>query len=239
VSLAAAADDVGVLSDEARSELASGGLLDGEQLHPRLVSVARAIAQPSIRLHLEHTSSGSSCEGWFTESLAVLITRDRVDDPVGTVSGLPRGLVPAALARIVRLGPRRRPKVTDPIEIDAGLVEALLSSGGAFTASQIEGLIDPSEELVAAWLEVLARMSEEVRARWRLGVWWNSPSERPTARLIEVVDTDGGPFLLTRRPRSSRGARRYELRPATSTQLWRLLCALLPLAEEVPEPLSS
>lgn len=239
VSLAAAADDIDAVPDEARSELALGGLLKGEQLHPRLRPVAETLARPSIRLHLDYPSSGRDCDGWFTASLAVFITRDRTDEQLGTVSGLPLGLVPAALARLVRLGPRPRPKVTDPIELDAGLVEALLSPGGGFTASQIEALIEPSEEVMAAWLEVLAAMSEAIRGRWRLGLWWNSPSERPVARLIEVVDTDRGLFLLTRRPRGPRRTRRYELRPVSPTQVWRLLCALLPPAEEIAEPLSS
>jgi len=237
-ALAEAAGGMEVLSAPARSELASGGLLQEGDLHPRLVSIARALARPLVRLRLDQVASGGpDCDGWFDASLAVLITRSRAKETPGTVAALPRALVPATIARAVGLGPRPRPKVVDPAEMDAGLVEVLLASGEAFDEDQVEGLVDPADDLDPAWIEVLTTLSRGIRARWRVGVWWNSAIEQPQARSLEIVDSDAGLLLITMRPRSPRGARRFELRPLSPTQVWRLLCALVPPPDQVSEPL--
>lgn len=239
VALAQAAGGTEALSARARSELATGGLLQEADLHPRLVPIARALARPLVRLRLDQVSGGSSCDGWFDPALAVLITRSRAGEAPGTVAALPRALVPATIARAVGLGPRSRPKVVDPAEMDAGLVEALLASGEGFDEDQVEGLVDPADDLDPAWIEVLAMLSAGIRARWRVGVWWNSSTEQPEARFLEIVDSDSGLFLITMRPRGARGTRRFELRPLSSTQVWRLLCALVPPLDQVSEPLNS
>ena len=227
------------LSAAQRSELSEGGFFADGGLHPLIASVARTLGRPLIRLKLEHLGTAApSCDGWFDERLAVLLARESAVRSESSASVLPRSLVPAYLARTVNLGPRTRPKVADPIELDAALVEALLASGEAFTPRQIEALMPSVDDALPAWLDVLAVLSGGINGRWRVGVWWNSPTEQPRARLLEVVDSEVGLFLLVPRPRRSGGLRRLQLRPVTPTHIWRLLCTLVPPVDEVSEPLS-
>lgn len=235
VALAQATRGLDPLSVEARAELSSGGLLESGGLHRRLMPVAETIGRSLVRLRLDDLlSRGSGCEGWIDASLAVLVESNHPQRVAGNVVVAPRAFVPATLARAVHLGPRTRSKVGEPLELDAGLLEALLTAGGALDADQIAGLLDPGEPV---WLETLAALSRGIRGRWRAGVWWNSSTEQPSARLIEIVDSDSGLFLVTTRPRGAMGTRRIELRPVSSRQVWRLLCALVPPADQVTEPL--
>ena len=220
------------------SDLPTTGLLDGGQVHPRLVPVVELAARPLARLVLD-VASGSPvhCQGWVGESHSLLLAAPNGAEEVFDGTFLSRSLLTSQLARFVALGPRPRGKVTEPIEMDLGLLEALLGGGGGLAPDQLEMLIDPSDEVVPAWLEVLALLSTAVRSRWRVGIWWNSHEESPAARSLEVIDSAAGLFLVSHVARGPRPFARVRLLPVTPTQVWRLLSVMLPAPEEVAGPL--
>lgn len=219
-------------------ELASAGLLEAGAVHPRLVPVVETAERPLVRLTLD-VASGSPvhAEGWVGKNHALVLAARSGLEKVYDATFLSRSLLPAQLARLVALGPRPRGKVTDPVEIDHGLLEALIGGFETLSPSQLEMLVDPQDEVVPAWVEVLSLLSAGPRARWRVGVWWNSLDESPAARALEIVDTDVGLFFVSHVSRGGRRFARVRLRPVTPTQVWRLLCALVPPPDEVAEPL--
>ncbi|MDP9066790.1 MAG: hypothetical protein M3N53_00390 [Actinomycetota bacterium] len=229
------------LSPDALDRLSRAGLVQRDGLHPTLAAIASTASRPLVRLNLDRAAPGRNvhCEGWIDARFALLLSGPAVDAPVFETAFLSRSLLAAQLARMLQLAPRARPKVTDPLEVDHGLLEALVAPGEAFSVSQLEVLIDPRDEPLPAWLEVLATLSTGVNARWRLGVWWNSFEEAPRARSMEVLDSEAGLFFVAHVPRGARRYRRVQLRPVTSSQVWRLLTALVPRPEEVSEPLST
>lgn len=222
------------------TDLRSAGLLEGERVHPRLIPVVETAATPLVRLVLDVSGQSRSpihCQGWVGEDHTLLLVAGSGREQIFEATFLSRSLLTSQLARFVGLGPRPRGKVADPVETDLGLLEAVLGGSESLTPSQLEMLIDPSDELVPAWVEVLALLSGDHRARWRVGVWWNSAEESPAARSLEIIDSDVGLFLVTHVAPGPRRFARVRVRPVTPTQLWRLLCALVPRPEEVAEPL--
>lgn len=218
--------------------LRDAGLLEAGRLHPKLVPLAETAARPLCRLTLDVSAKTSlHLDGWIGARFALLLAGPTAATSVFDATFLSRSLLTAQLARSVGLGPRPRAKVIEAVEIDQGLLEALLGSGEPFTASQLERLVEPSEEVLPAWLEVLSDVSARMKARWRLGVWWNSFEESPEARSLEMIDSEIGLFYVSHAGRGGRKYPRVRLRPLTPSQVWRLLCALLPGPEEVAEPL--
>lgn len=219
-------------------ELSDGGIVADGALHPQLVTLARCVAAPGVRLRLERSSDPSfHTDGWLDDRLAVLF-RMQSGATAGDVVAIPRGMVPFRLARLVELGPRPRVKVVDPVELDEGLLETLLAAGAGLTGSQISTLLGRDDEVIPEWMGILVRLSEGRATRWRVGAWWNTTEESPVARSLEVADSEAGSFLIVRRRREGRRYRRAALYPLTSTQIWRLLCALVPAPAEVSEPLT-
>lgn len=219
--------------------LVSAGLLQDGLLHPRLVPLAQTAARPQVRLIVDVAANRPlHCDGWVGETFALLLAARSATEELFEATFLSRSLLTAQLGRFIGVSPRPRAKVVEPVEIDRGLLEVILGPGDRLTAPQLEMLIDPDDHMLPAWLEVLSILSGGVRARWRAGVWWNSHQESPEARSLEVIDSEAGLFLVSHLPRGDRRYRRVLLRPITPSQVWRLLCALLPSPQEVAEPLS-
>lgn len=231
--------DISALDSDTAAELVEGHVVVDGLLDPRLRPVAACLGSPSIRLSLDTTGRGSlHVDGWVDHRVAVL-ARSRL--PAGTeaadVAALPRRMLAFQLARLLELGPRRPVKVRDPVEIDEGLLEALLVPGEGLSAAQVQSLLSEVDEVIPEWLSVLAQLSHAPSARWRAGAWWNSAHESPKARMLEVVEGDAGSFMITRGRRPDRPYRRATLRPLTSTMIWRLVCALAPRPQDVMGPL--
>ena len=220
------------------AELSSAGLLQHGSVHPRLVPVVETAGKPLVRLVLDVASdSPVHCQGWVGDSGTLLLVARSGSDEVYDATFLSCSLLSAQLARLVGLGPRVSDKVADPIELDLGLLEALLSGSDKLSPLQVEVLLDPTEDVVPAWVEVLSVLSAGAAVRWRVGVWWNSHDESPAARSMEVIDSGAGLFLVSQVARGPRRFARVRLHPVTPTQVWRLLCALVPRSTEVAEPL--
>lgn len=228
--------DASSLDMSVRDELERGGIITVGVLHDRLVPLARCVAVPRVRMTLDRVSGGAfHVDGWLDDRLAVLM-RSVHGAETGDVVAIPRGMVSFRLAALVGLGPRPRVKVTDPVEVDEALLEALVAAGPGLTATQIASLLQNSEDMIPEWLSLLSALSQHDVSRWRAGTWWNSTEEAPAARALEVVESEPGSFVVLPRPRSDR-FRRVALRPLTATQMWRLLCALIPSPQEVARPL--
>lgn len=229
--------DLSAVEPELLEELVSGGVVTEGALHPRLLPLARCVAAPCARLRLEQSSAPAShTDVWLDGRLGVMM-RLPATAAAGDVVAVPRGMVAFRLARLIDLGPRPRVKVADPVELDAGLLEALLAPGPGLSASQIASLSPERVDLIPEWLALLSAVSEASATRWHAGAWWNSAEERPTARSLEVVESEAGSFLIVPRPRARGTYRRVSLYPLTSTEIWRLLCALVPSPEEIAKPL--
>lgn len=223
----------------AASQLSSAGLLEGGRVPTRLIPVVETASRPLARVVLD-VASGSPLhvQGWVGETHALLLVARGGEGDVFDASFLSRSLFPSQLARFVDLGPRPRGKVVDPVELDLGLLEALVGGSESVTPDRLEMLVDPSDELVPAWVEVLSLLSEGTRSRWRVGLWWNSHDESPAARSMEIIDSKAGLFLVSHVARGPRRFARVRLHPVAPTQVWRLLSVLLPPPGEVAEPLA-
>lgn len=237
-AIARLASDAGEPEGATVEELRGGGIVVGDALHPRLVRFARCVALPSARLTAEYSGARIwAIDAWLDDDLAVLWRRPAASDGAGDAVVAPRGMIGLKLAQLIELGPRPRVKVDDPLEVDEGLVEALLGADEAWRGAAIESMLLEGDEVLPEWLEVLTDLSGQPKRRWRMGAWWNSTEESPEARSLEVVEADPGSFLLTRRRDPDRRYRRLRLDPLTSTQIWRLLCALVPTREQIDRPL--
>lgn len=224
---------------EAEAELDSGGLMSDGGLDDRLLPLAKVTGEPFVRVSLEHAVAArrTRMEGWVDDRIGVLAVAEGDRFDAFDIAAVSRSMLPAQVAGLVELGPRDRPKVTDPMELDRGLLEALSAGRGAFTNAEVERLVEAEDDILPAWIEVLSGISRDRSARWRVGAWWNSERERPTARSMEILDADVGLFLIHPVFQPGQRFQRVLLRPVSPSQVWRLLCALLPRAEEVAGPL--
>lgn len=220
--------------------LERGGVTISGTLAPRLVPLSRCLSRPLARVQLDHGGrSDWRIEGWSDERITVLLRSELSGAPeAGDIVVVPRAMTAFRLAHALKLGPRPRVKPSDPLEIDDGLLEALLVEGGGWTTGAIESLLDEGDQVLPEWLEVLTRLAGRPHSRWRAGAWWNSSDEKPAARLLEAVESGVGSFLVIRRREPDRPFRRARLYPLTATHIWRLLCALLPPVDAIAEPLS-
>lgn len=219
-------------------EMRAGRLLEKDRLHPRLVAVGLCLASPLTRLRVDNVLPTSwAVEVWLDDKIAVVLRWPGEPATTAEVVAVPRGMVALSLARLVALAPRERVKVDHPVDLDEGFLAALIGSSEGWTAAAIESMLIERDEVIPEWLELLSRLSNEPKRHWRVGAWWNSAVESPAARLLEVVEADVGSFLVSHHRDPSRRYRQARLHPLTSTQLWRLLCALVPAANEVDRPL--
>lgn len=218
------------------SVVTAGGALD-----PRLERAVAALARPLIRLSLEASREAGAIHhhGWIDSHLAVVVSTTSAVVDGGDVVAVPRSLWPSYAARLVSLGPRDTPKVADPVVLAAGLLEAIAAPGQGFGISDLEALLDHEEEVPQPWLELLSSLSSLPVSRWRVGAWWNTEMESPRGRLLEVIDSQAGMVLITHPAQGTRRYRQVRLDPVNPSEVWRLLCTLLPSLDEVAEPLVS
>src|SRR5688500_16261518 len=147
-----AANDLSSIEPDLVSELEAGGVVSEGALHPRLMPLSRCVACPGVRVRLELVSGPvSTTDGWLDDRLAVLLRMSPAETS-GEAVAVPRGMVPFRLARLVGLGRRSHTKVSDPVEIDEGLMEALLAPGQGLAPSQIGALLEPADEVIPEWL---------------------------------------------------------------------------------------
>lgn len=157
---------------------------------------------------------------WVREGAATVVAQTRAD--LYDVLPLPPALVPAALARLLGLGPRGLVP-GDPVEIDDDPV-AELAGGDLERAAAADAV---AARAPAGWAELLA----DVRAgsvRWHgLGALWIGVDGEPTGRRFSVLDTPHG-FLEV-----AAAGDRTVLRPVRAGDVWVMLADLLPADGEI------
>jgi hypothetical protein len=206
--------------------LRGAGLLGPTGLHPTLLPIAAAVADPVVRLRFDHLAPGPivECPGWVSPDVAVFAIPDD-DNGLDEILAVGTTFLAARVAALVGLGPRPdAARLPGSIPADPGLLEGAMS-----------GLIGSSEDVrrhlgpavPGAWVDALVGLRAGPRMHWRVTTNW-AGSSGPQTRLIEVVESLDGTLILVARVGSA-----AELTAVTPTELWRLLIGLLPADDEL------
>jgi hypothetical protein len=189
------------------AELAAAGAVQGDRLHPRLELVRAAVEATRVELLIERGDRAG--RGWLGPAGGALV--HPLPDGRARLVALPPALLVDALVRLNDVGPRPRPPAERISLAPGALAEALATR----TA--------PGQPALQAILSGL-------REHWRVTARWEPAGGALGVRAVEVLDTDGGYWLVV--PDSPT----VELWPATPTEVYRLLCQVMPLTSEVAEP---
>jgi hypothetical protein len=192
---------------------------------PGLIAVGEPLC--TVEISIEDADRGvESGRGWVSDDAAALLLE------------LPGGLhefvtvhpsfLPAALARIVRLGPRPR-VATVPLQVRNALLDQLLSPDESIRSVAVEELI---AEIPAAERELTVAAAEALgsgpRHRWHVRIEWTAPDGSLGGRGVRVLDTAAGLWLTEPTVGVSVAW------PATPTAVWRTLISLLPGEADIP-----
>ncbi|RKS75441.1 hypothetical protein CLV35_1907 [Motilibacter peucedani] len=169
---------------------------------PGIPEALAAVAAPLATAELVVASGAlvTTSRAWLARGAGALLLA--VHGEVAQLLPVAPAAFPAAVARVVRLGPRRTRRVPTPVE------EAVLDD-----LAHADDLRRSSaySELGADW-------------SWVLDVRWQGGS-----RQLAAVDGSAGLALVEATPGSA------SLRPATATEVWRLLTRVLPDDEELSD----
>lgn len=110
----------------AAAELADAGVIVGGRPHPTLEPALAAVTEPVCRLSLV-VGGAEPIPGWVTPGAATMLLP--LPDGVLDLVTVPPPFLPAALARIVKLGPRRRTDA-DPRQLTTAELDELLATDG-------------------------------------------------------------------------------------------------------------
>jgi hypothetical protein len=196
-----------------RDALAAVGGMPGGALHPRLAAVRAAVAGPVVDLLLERGARRG--RGWLAPGEAVLL-HPLPDDRVRLVSVSPP-LIVDALVRLNDIGPRPRYEPAVKVVLEPGELAEVLATGDASRAGVECG--EPAR--------ALASISGGLREHWKVTARWAPAEGALPGRELEVVDTDGGYWLVIP------DAPTVELWPTTPTAVFRSLAQLFPLSHEI------
>jgi len=218
--------------------LVDAGVLSDGQPHPAVAPLAEAIADPVCMVSVRGAAvdgSGVHGAGWLgAESAALLLDAPEVPDtpePPDTskAQDAPDGLVelaclvpvsvPAAVARVVGLGPRPVPGAV-PVPLPAAEVD------GLFGAAPEELSGAAPHDGPPAGLRVLAAVGASTAdgARWwEVATRWPDASGNTCTGTLRVLDTADGLWAVT-----GADARTATLTPVSSTAAWRLLLRSFP-----------
>jgi hypothetical protein len=130
---------------------------------------------------------------------------------------VPPQLLVDALVRLNDVGPRPGPARTQRIFLPADAFDAVLEARDA-ERSRLE-----DADQSAALHELVAGLREH----WRVAASWEPAEGQLGGRALEVLDTDGGYWLVLR------DGPRVELWPVSPTTVFRGLCRLAPLTSEL------
>ncbi|MBJ7610076.1 MAG: hypothetical protein JF887_11700 [Candidatus Dormibacteraeota bacterium] len=202
------------------SALGQAGVLQSGTLHPLLDSGLRAVTQPVCRLQValtEELGPAKAGEGWVCADTAALL----LDLPDGSRDFVTvhSSFLPAAIARLVGLGPRPRGGA-EPVPLGADLLEGVHSADPARrqrACGELNGILRgaPARPPIASW------------RIWRAEMTWNGREGGVSGRSVQVTDADAGLLLA-----QTEGGH-ATLWPTTPTAVWRLLIRMLPDTAEL------
>jgi hypothetical protein len=211
--LTSASDERPATPPEAEA-LHAAGVLGEDGLHPALRAAEEIVA--GARLELRFERGDRAGRGWV--------------GPVASVLGhpLPEGrarlvvvrtpLLVDALVMLNDVGPRPRVEPAIRIGLSPGSLAAALAAR------------DPAQAgLDGAQAEAFAALVAGLREHWRVATRWEPAEGAIGGRELEVLDTDGGYWLVVP------DGPTVELWPSTPTEVFRSLCRLFPMTAEVAE----
>jgi hypothetical protein len=151
--------------------------------------------------------------GWVDAQVAAML----LPEPDGRVKlvDVPTPFLPAALARMNELGPRPRIEPAVRLRFDVAELLELLARGRDPRAR-------PEPEASA-----VTRLLAGFREHWRAEARWPPAQDSAGRRVVEVIDTDAGLWLVVPDEPT------VELWPATPTGVWLQLAGILPRDEEL------
>jgi hypothetical protein len=193
------------------AELEAAGAVAGGMPHPALQPALEAMRSPVCALDLQRGDRRGS--GWVDAQVAAML----LPEPDGRLKlvDVPTPFLPAALARMNELGPR--PRIEPAVRLRFEVPELLeLLARGRDARSRPE----PDASAVATLLAGL-------REHWRAEARWPPAPDSPGRRVVEVIDTEAGLWLVVPDEPT------VELWPATPTGVWTLLAGILPRDEEL------
>lgn len=194
--------------------LRDAGVVQEGGLHPLAAGAMRSVAAPVCRLRLDLTGEEGrpkAGDGWLAPDGTALLL-DLPDEGLRDLVSVPTDLVPAVIARLVRLGPRPQPK-PEALTVASGPVARLLAA-------------DPDERQRAA-AALAAAVPMNGWRTWMAQMAWHDPRGSLTGRAVQVIDAEPGLFLV------DDDGEWVTLWPTTPTAVWRLLTLLLPRTEEL------
>jgi len=211
--------------EEAMRGLADAGVIDGGTPHPVLLPVLDAMTEPLCRLRLDRDGDPFAA-GWATVGAAAVLLP--VPDDLRELVGLPPSFVPAALARVIGLGPRRRHDGA-PWQVSTQALEGLLTPApDDAERERAVAAVEPASVEAAgdhAAVAVEALTAGRCR-RWTAIAEWGGAQDG--SRRLDLLDASPvGIWLLE--PTGDL----VLVWPTTPTAVWRSLTRLLPDDHEV------
>lgn len=194
-----------------REELERAGALQSGAPHRELAPTLEAMATPVCEGTLERGSRRARL--WVDARVAVLLMPEP-DDRL-RLATVPTPFLPAALARANDLGPRPRIEPATRLSFAPDELARLLAER------------DPAAVATGDDAPALRTLVGELREHWRVEARWAPSPESPGIRVVEVIDTNAGLWLVVP------DGPTVELWPTTPTLLFRQLTALLPTSEEL------
>ena len=193
------------------AELEAAGAVTGGVPHPALRPALEAMRSPVCGLDLQRGDRRGS--GWVDGQVAAMV----LPEPDGRrkLVDVPTPFLPAALARMNELGPRPRIEPAVRLRFDVSELLELL-------ARRRDTRHRPEPEGAA-----VATLLSGLREHWRAEARWPPARDSPGRRVVEVIDTEAGLWLVVPDEPT------VELWPTTPTDVWMQLAGLLPRDEEL------
>lgn len=207
-------------ADEHIGALRKAGVIRRRGVHPEVEAALAPMEQPACELEVRE--SGRLVEGWMSREAVTFVypaSEDLVD-----VAVMHPSLVPWSLASLVGLEPRPRPEVAIDLLLAREDIERLLTAR-TYDPDAVRG--SSGDEPAARVARAAEGIVAGLRGRWRAEARWVTPGGRPGGRVVEVIDTDSGLWLV------EPGESEMKLRAITPTFAWRLLINVPPWIHEV------
>ncbi|RCG30860.1 hypothetical protein DQ384_12870 [Sphaerisporangium album] len=237
----------------ARDELWAAGLLgDAGEVIPELATLADAIAEPLVLVHIEITGSeglthhgavigNHACyvfEGWPGE-----VESEYVPTDLGTLVW--------SLARVVGLRDRGvKPPVAPVVTTKIAAMDAGFAALGGMdptrlddTAGRLRAVLAAEDDLTEPELTIFTHLLLQLNGNWRMTAAWTSRDGAGTdVRGITVLDC--GPLGYWLRDSPAEPIIPGTITPDSDLRLvfvevqrvWELIASLLPDADELPVP---
>lgn len=207
------------------ADLVAAGALTDDGPHPLLAAGLAAVRTPLCRILVQVVGDAGSHlhQGWVSLQAAAFLLRVREDRYDFLTTG--PDFTPAAIARVLRLGPRGVPP-GPPLSSPTSLLEALFADDRSTRREAIAELTEQEESDAAS------------ERRWqasRVVVGWTGPDGDPAGRDLTMVRTARG-TRVTEFPDPAADVVLWA--PVTSSELWRAIVGLLPDDAEVAAPVA-